>query len=61
MPGAKRSRTAKSQHAAWTQRMSVIRSRSDVDEVGDDFGEENGEENDTCLGMIVKVWSAEIN
>jgi hypothetical protein len=43
------------------ERMSVIRSRSDVDEVGDDFGEENGEENDTCLGMIVKVWSAEIN
>jgi len=41
--------------------MSVIRKRSDVDEVGDDFGEESGEENDTCLGMIVKVWSAEIN
>lgn len=50
MPGAKRSRTAKSQHTAWTQRMSVIRRRSEVDEVGDDFGEEN----DTCFGMIVK-------
>jgi hypothetical protein len=30
--------------------MSVIKRRSDVDEVGDDFGEENV----TCLGMIVK-------
>ena len=30
--------------------MSVIRRRSDVDEVGEDFGEEN----DTCFGMIVR-------
>lgn len=30
--------------------MSVIRRRSDVDEVGEDFGEENV----TCLGMILK-------